>query len=111
MASRLLTRTSLYQPARTRCASPSASLASVLLARISSARWACRASRHTIGSRRLLSSVQSQVVKRPGLEADPHRTRRMLADGRLEFVGMARTLTAPDAHASFVKNVNLRLFQ
>jgi hypothetical protein len=33
----------------------------------------------------------------------------MLADGRLEFVGMARTLTAPDAPASFVKNVNLRL--
>src|SRR4029077_6996873 len=27
---------------------------------------------------------------------------RMLADGRLEFVGMARTLTAPDAAASFV---------
>ena len=49
--------------------------------------------------------------QRPGLEADPHRTRRMLADGRLEFVGMARTLTAPDAPASFVKNVNLRLFQ
>src|ERR1700730_16216224 len=106
MASRLLTRTSLYQPARTRCASPSASLASVLLARISSARWACRASRHTIGSRRPEPGCQ-----RPGLEADPHRTRRMLADGRLEFVGMARTLTAPDAPASFVKNVNLRLFQ
>ena len=49
--------------------------------------------------------------QRPGLEADPHRTRRMLADGRLEFVGMARTLTAPDAATSFVKNVNLRLFQ
>ena len=49
--------------------------------------------------------------QRPGLEADPHRTRRMLADGRLEFVGMARTLTAPDAPASFVKNVNFRLFQ
>ncbi len=49
--------------------------------------------------------------QRPGLEADPHRTRRMLADGRLEFVGMARTLTAPDAPASFVKNGNLRLFQ
>jgi hypothetical protein len=57
---------------------------------------------------RLLSSVQSQVVNGPGLEADPHRTRRMLADGRLEFVGMART-TVPDAAASFVKNVNLRL--
>jgi hypothetical protein len=48
--------------------------------------------------------------QRPGFDADPHRTRRMLADGRLEFVGMARTLTAPEAPASFVKNVNLRLF-
>ena len=44
MALRPLTRTSRYHPARTKCASPSASLASVLFTFMSSAFFACRAS-------------------------------------------------------------------
>ena len=50
----------------------------------------------------VLTDIQTIVrLPRPALPAD----------GRLEFVGMSRTLTAPDAPASIVKNVNLRLFQ
>ena len=76
MASRLLTRTSLYQPARDqRWASPSASLASVLLARISSARWAAEASRHTIPAADVYSvpsRARWSTARSP--RPNPHRT-------------------------------------
>src|SRR5215469_5926067 len=65
MALRLLTLTSRYQPARTKCASPSASLASVLFTFMSSAFLAWRASRQTIGKPSAVSAVQSQVVNGP----------------------------------------------
>src|SRR6516164_2565347 len=65
MAARLLTLTSRHQPARTKCASPSASLASVLFTFMSSALLAWRASRQTIGKPSAVSAVQSQVVNGP----------------------------------------------
>src|SRR3954447_11289480 len=63
--STLLTATSRYQPVRTICARPRASLRSDLFSCRASAALACRASRQTTGRPSLCSSCQCQADKGP----------------------------------------------
>jgi hypothetical protein len=58
--------------------------------------------------RQPIGVVASVLLARISSARYPHRTRRMLAGGRLEFVGIARTLTASDAATSFVKRAPAR---
>src|SRR3954454_14827189 len=108
MASRPLTRTSQYQPERTRCARPSASLASVLLVRMFSAALALRASRQVIGNPTSVSACHSQVVS---VQPDAHRLRRMLADHRLDRLRRAGAAAAPDPLALIIQDMRLGFFQ
>src|SRR5215813_8542546 len=61
----LFTSTGRYHPARTICASPNASLESVLLICIESAAFACRAWMHTIGMPAAFSACQCQTASGP----------------------------------------------
>src|SRR5215472_14776618 len=61
----LFTSTGRYHPARTICASPNASLESVLLICIDSAAFACRAWMHTIGTPAAFSACQCQTASGP----------------------------------------------
>lgn len=72
MALKGLTPTSRYQPVRTICARPQASLRSLLLTCLLRAAFACRASRHTIGKPILRSACQRHVDNGP--VSSPMRT-------------------------------------
>src|SRR5512135_3244431 len=89
--SRLLTCTWRYQPVRTICASPSASLASVLLSRNDKAPLTWRASRQTTGRPSALSACQCQV------DSSPLSRPIRVAPGALR-VRTAAVLSGVDAH-------------